>query len=260
MARTRKNSQSGFSRSGLSRSSSAFTTNDPNKKDVFGTNAITTHISSVRITNDTNENIEVKMQSTTRLLQTMLVAPGSDFFYHIANGMLSEEELITITVTPFLGEEEYYLYFHYSTFSDAYAQVNAKNIFNLNVNLSRIIPNPECDHFSNHVKRLELHSVAGVGYVARFRVYYKKPGCAEDYSTSKTFNLGKSKYWDCIDELNLPDNTEVRAAVCSILNLITKKVYRVKIHSDVWYVRHDSSAIRKYKCKGTVGSPKIERY
>lgn len=216
------------------------------------------YISDFTLTNDTDNKVTVQ----TFTGNEFSVAKNKSKTYNLQSEGIVEGGLFTafITITnPKTSKDDIYIVnFHYSTFSSAKGQINVSSI--KTICEANVYVNREDDHRSNHVKRLVLHSVAGVGYVAKFRVYYKKPGSSNwESATSGKFSLGKSKYWDCIEELNLPDNTMVQPAVCSILNIISGKVHKEKKHSDIWYVRRASTVVREYKCTGTVGTPQISR-
>lgn len=217
----------------------------------------TCYISEFTLNNDTNNNISV--QTDSEPLATLQKNQSKTYTL----SRLPEESIFKVIITSYDPKASknfiYVISCYHSNYSNAYVKLNASTLNSINE--KDIFFQTDTDHRSNHVKRLELHSVAGVGYCAKFRIYFKTPGSDKwDYKTSSSFSLGQHKYWDCIEELHLPDNTMVRPAVCSILNLVTKNVYKEKQHDDIWYVRHNSTTVKKYKCTGTVASPKIERY
>lgn len=270
-SRATQSRSSASNSSGLSTSKQALEVSTANSnyiQTIERGNFTSHHIKEFTISNNTNDTITVEVLVGSQTLYNQTIDLNNSYTFNLNDGRCSDEQKITVYVYKELNSDvRYSLYFYYNFYTDTTASLSTSNITDttISINESIIYSNIQNDHTLNHVKRLVLHAVPGVGYVAKFRVYYHRPewDATEprrwDYKTSGTFRLGKSKYWDCIEELDLPDNAKVKVAVCSILNLITKKVYREQLSGDIWYVRRKSQVIREYNCTGTVGSPKISR-
>lgn len=215
-------------------------------------------ISRLKVTNTTNNKIILTVKAGTNVVYETSITPSKSADKAFDTSSFYQGQEIYVTIAKDQEKTEYVLTFTYSLFSDAYADINAKDVIDGNKNTCAVIKDSEKDYTDRHVKRLELHAVAGVGYAAKFRVYYKEPNSSTwNYRTSKSFPLGQHKYWDCKTELNLKPKSEVYAAVCS-LNILGNIKKTVK-SSDIWIYYPESTVIRKYKCTGTVGNPKISK-
>lgn len=158
---------------------------------------------------------------------------------------LSDGQEFTMEVEIISGSEKksHAYYFIYSNFSDAYVSIDtSKN--------SCTLMNTEYDHYSNHVKRIILENKGA--YVAKFRIHFYNVATKKwDSKDSGKFAVGKSKYWDGIEELKLPNNSIMYPEVCAVWGK------NKKCNSKYYYVRQDSKKVVKYRCKGTTLKPSI---
>ena len=163
------------------------------------------------------------------------VAEGSTFTILLSNKTNKSADKVEIHLFNFT----------YSKFSDSTATIDTSNL-----DKQDIINYPEDDHFANHVRRLVLENKGA--YVAKFRIHYYNAVTKEWGSrTSGSFSIGRSKYWDCISELHLPNNSIVFPEVVVVAGK------NKKCDSKFYYVRQDSTKVVTYRCKGTTLKPSI---
>ncbi|ACX76185.1 hypothetical protein Fisuc_2601 [Fibrobacter succinogenes subsp. succinogenes S85] len=164
-----------------------------------------------------------------------------------ADLLLNEGDKFTLTIeiTDATGVKAHAFTFVYSRYSDAYASINT-----LDINNNNILWNTLHDHFANHVKRIVLENKGA--YVAKLRVHYYNSKTKETGSkTSGSMAVGKSKFWDGITELHLPNNSYMYPEVVVVWGK------NKKCDSKLYYVRQDSTRVVTYRCKGTTLKPTI---
>lgn len=180
--------------------------------------------------------------------QTARFSPLQNERFDIINDlMLNDGDIFTlfVEISDGSGKKTHAFNFVYSRFSDAYASVNTANI-----NTNTVLYNTETDHFSDHVKRIVLENRGA--YVAKLRVhYYDSEKKVFGSKTSGTMAVGKSKYWDGITELHLPNNSYMYPEVVVVWGK------NKKCDSKRYYVRQDSTRVVTYKCTGTTLKPSI---
>ncbi|ACX76184.1 hypothetical protein FSU_3169 [Fibrobacter succinogenes subsp. succinogenes S85] len=175
------------------------------------------------------------METVVISVKDLDVSEGSTFTILLSNNTAKSADKVEIHMFNFT----------YSKFSDSTATIDTSNLDREN-----IINYPEDDHFADHVKRLVLENKGA--YIAKFRIHYYNAVTKEwGYKTSSSFTAGKSKYWDCITELHLPNNSIVFPEVVVVAGK------NKKCDKKFYYVRQDSTKVVTYKCTGTTLKPSI---